>query len=137
MPSDVTYVGNPAGFREAFQSWSGPVGTHLRIATEAVRVVATTSAPKKTGELSLGHKTDYGHHREDLESAVVAVPKHAIFVIKGTRPHTIVPKKPGGKLVFFWAKKGRVVAFPSVRHPGTKANDYLGRSLVKVMKRFS
>ncbi len=137
MPTEVVYVTNPKGFNEAFRSWNGPVGRYLRTATEAVRVVATVSAPKKTGELSAGHKTDYGHHRLDLESRVVAVPKHAIFVIKGTNPHIIVPKKPGGRLVFFWKKVGHVVSFPKVSHPGGKANDYLGDSLRKVMRRFS
>jgi len=138
MANDVTYVGNPIGFREAFQSWSGPVGTHLRVATEAVRVAAIASAPKRTGRLAAGHETDYGHHDgRDLESRVVAVPKHAIFVIKGTNPHIIKPKDPGGRLVFFWPKVLHVVSFKRVSHPGNLPNDYLGSSLKRVMKRFS
>lgn len=137
MPSDVIYVENPIGFRAAFQSWTGPVGTHLRTATEAVRVAAAVSAPKKTGELAAGHETTYDHHRGDLESHVVAIPKHAIFVIKGTNPHIIVPKKLGGRLVFFWPKVGHVVALRKVTHPGNLPNDYLGSSLKKVMKRFA
>lgn len=39
---------------------------------------------------------------------------------KGARPHPIYPRRPGGKLVFFWAKAGRVVAFPRVNHPGNR-----------------
>lgn len=137
MPSDVTYVGNAVGFSRAFQSWSGPVGQHLRGATVAVRLAAIADAPKRTGELALGHQTDYGHHGQDLESKIVATSPHARFVIKGTNPHIIRPKDIGGKLVFFWPKVGRVVRLSKVRHPGNDPNNYLGDSLKRVMKRFS
>jgi len=49
------------------------------------------------------------------------------YVIRGTRPHkrgrrTILPRKPGGKLAFYWAKKGKSVIVSSVQHPGTLSN---------------
>lgn len=74
--------------------------------------------------------------------------KVALWHHEGTRPHPIVAKglttrtvkargggtrqKPGGKaklLVFYWAKVGRVVAFPRVNHPGTKPNRFLTNAL--------
>lgn len=134
----VRFVRHPIAFNRAFRSWSGPVGVHLRDATELVAVAARATAPRGTGELAAGHETDYGHAgtNHDLESRVVAVPEHAIFVIKGTDPHVITAKnKP--RLVFFWAKVGRVVSFKSVNHPGTQANNYLGAALKRVMRRFS
>jgi len=66
------------------------------------------------------------------------------YVDKGTRPHAIFPKKPGGKLRFQWAgpgsyrakttvnvigsqaggSSGDMVVFPYVKHPGTKARNF-------------
>lgn len=59
---------------------------------------------------------------------VVKVNHHAaIYVINGTRPHTIRPRKPGGVLRF--TVNGRVVYARFVNHPGTKANDFLRKAL--------
>jgi hypothetical protein len=53
---------------------------------------------------------------------------YSIFVIKGTKPHTIT----GNPLLsFFWPRVGANVVFRSVQHPGTKANNFLGRALRK------
>lgn len=66
------------------------------------------------------------------------------YVEKGTRPHLIFPKKPGGRLTFIWggygsykAKStprtigsqaggptGSLVSRPYVRHPGTKKREF-------------
>lgn len=46
------------------------------------------------------------------------------YVIGGTPPHEIMPHTPGGVLAFFWERVGSDVAFASVHHPGTKANDF-------------
>jgi|SRR5690606_34873846 len=135
----VRFVQHPVAFNRAFRSWSGPVGSHLRDATELVGVAARVAAPKDTGRLAAGHKTDYGHHgpKRDLESRVVAVPEHAIFVIKGTMPHVIRARR-APRLVFFWPKVGRVVSFKSVNHPGHPTpNNYLLGALKKVVKRFT
>jgi HK97 gp10 family phage protein len=45
------------------------------------------------------------------------------YVEFGTKPHTIVPKKPGGVLVF--KMNGQTVYTKKVRHPGTKAQPYV------------
>lgn len=134
----VRYINHPLAFNRAFRSWGGPVGGHLREATELVAVAARVGAPKQTGELAAGHETDYGHHgaKRDLESRVVAVPEHAAFVIKGTAPH-VIKAKNAPRLVFFWPKAGRVVHFKSVNHPGTSANNYLQAALKRVMRRFT
>jgi phage gpG-like protein len=52
----------------------------------------------------------------------------ALIHHEGTKPHPIRARnKP--LLVFWWAKKQRVVRTPAVRHPGTKPNRYLTDSL--------
>jgi hypothetical protein len=43
---------------------------------------------------------------------------YAEFVDEGTHPHTIVPKRRGGVLVFYWPRVGRVVYLKRVSHPG-------------------
>jgi hypothetical protein len=59
---------------------------------------------------------------------VVKVNHHAaIYVINGTRPHVIRPRRPGGVLRF--TVNGRVVYARYVNHPGTKANDFPRKAL--------
>jgi hypothetical protein len=133
----VRFVRHPIAFNRAFRSWAGPVGQALRSDTELVAVAARVTSPRDTGELAAGHETDYGHHgvHHDLESRVIAVPKQAIYVIKGTEPHVIQAKR-ASRLVFFWKKVGRIVSFKSVNHPGhPQANNYLLESLKRIMRR--
>lgn len=51
----------------------------------------------------------------------------ALYVIGGTRPHMIRPRKQGGVLRF--TVNGRVVYARFVNHPGTKPNDFLRQAL--------
>jgi len=51
----------------------------------------------------------------------------AIFVVKGTKPHLIRPKKKGGVLVF--NSKGVKVFTKLVHHPGQKPNNFMTRAL--------
>lgn len=48
----------------------------------------------------------------------------AIAVHQGARPHEIRARR-APRLVFFWPKVGRVVAFKKVDHPGNKAMPFL------------
>jgi len=50
---------------------------------------------------------------------------YAIFPHGGTKAHDIDPRKANGRLVFFWAKVGRVVSLKHVNHPGTKGHFFL------------
>lgn len=45
----------------------------------------------------------------------------AKYQLEGSLAHEIRPRKPGGLLVFFWKKLGKVVYLRRVSHPGTKA----------------
>ncbi|HEX9832541.1 MAG TPA: hypothetical protein VGA66_05535 [Mycobacterium sp.] len=51
----------------------------------------------------------------------------AIYVTGGTRPHRIVPRRPGGVLRF--TVNGQVVFARYVNHPGNKPNDFLRKAL--------
>lgn len=51
----------------------------------------------------------------------------ALYVVGGTRPHRIEPRRPGGVLRF--TVGGRVVYARYVMHPGTRPNDFLRQAL--------
>lgn len=95
-----------------------------------VLAAAIAGAPVgKTGELRRGLRM--GQSRDILGRwstgyDVTSTAAHTLFVIKGTRAHTIT----GNPLLgFFWPKVGSFVVFRSVHHPGTRANNFLGRAL--------
>lgn len=50
-----------------------------------------------------------------------------LYVLYGTRPHRIEPRRPGGVLRFM--VDGRVVYARYVNHPGTKPNNWLREAL--------
>lgn len=52
----------------------------------------------------------------------------ALWHHEGTRPH-VIRARARPRLVFFWQKAGRVVAFKQVNHPGTKPNRFLVKAL--------
>ena len=54
----------------------------------------------------------------------------AIYSERGTKPHKIYPRTAGGRLVFYWAKVGRVVRLRSVNHPGQRAQLWLTTPLL-------
>lgn len=51
----------------------------------------------------------------------------ALYVTRGTRPHIIRPRRPGGVLRF--TVNGQVVYARYVNHPGTRPNDFLKDAL--------
>jgi hypothetical protein len=51
----------------------------------------------------------------------------ALYVIGGTRPHQIRPRRPGGVLRF--TTGGRVVYARYVNHPGSRPNEFLRDAL--------
>ena len=78
--------------------------------------------PVKTGKLrgSLGikvhtHSVEIGPNEE--------VAPYGGYVEFGTRPHTIVPKTPGGVLAF--RMNGRMVYTRKVHHPGTQPQPFV------------
>ena len=53
----------------------------------------------------------------------------ASYVLQGTNPHEIRPRRPNGVLRFT-LKGGRVVYARHVNHPGTKPNNFLWRAML-------
>jgi hypothetical protein len=52
-------------------------------------------------------------------------------VHEGTEAHTI-KAKPGGKMMFFFRKAGRIIFDDKINHPGTPANPFLVNALKAV-----
>lgn len=96
---------------------------------ERVEKLAKVEAPSKTGELRRQIRTSQSRDVQGRYSTgydVTSNAPYSIFVIKGTRPHTITGNP---LLAFFWPKLGRNVVFRSVQHPGTRPNNFLSRAL--------
>lgn len=45
---------------------------------------------------------------------------HAKFIEHGTEPHTIRPRDPSGKLIFWWERENVTFVGDIVRHPGIR-----------------
>jgi hypothetical protein len=63
----------------------------------------------------------------DFQGVISVNHPAALWVIGGTRPHRIQPRRPGGVLRF--TTGGQVVYARYVNHPGNKANRFLQESL--------
>ena len=144
----AVFVVDPIGWTKEFRGWRGVVGEWLWDKTKNIERVATIEAPGP-GKLALHNRTglNYGTGRlqsrikanrgrwvYELEGRVIAVPEHALWVHEGTRPHAIVPRTPGGLLVFYWPKAGKTVFMKKVNHPGMMPNPFLARALSGVMR---
>jgi hypothetical protein len=144
--AQTVFVPNPAAWHHAFRSWQGMTGRYIyRKTLEATAfAIAEAPGPGKPTRNRTGLNYSTGHLQsmirpmrgkwgtKELEGRVVAIPKHAIYVHNGTRPHTIIPTR-APLLVFFWAKMGRVVTFGKVNHPGTVENPFLARALKRAI----
>ena len=75
-------------------------------------------APWKTGKLAGSIVKEIG----DGEASIQALAPHAVYVVKGTRPHEI---RPVNASVLAFEIRGKMVFTPIVHHPGTKPNPFM------------
>lgn len=143
----AVFVPNPPAWHFAFKSWQGMTGRFLYSKTLNVNAVSKSQAPGpgkpphnrthinySTGALEKSIHPQRGNWGTELEGRVIALSGHAGYVHNGTAPHVIVAKKPGGSLRFFWHKKAKMVITRAVKHPGTRANEFLLKGLKQGMK---
>lgn len=95
----------------------------VRRATEMMTDDLKRTAPVVTGEMQrkTGVEVTSVTPQRITAEARSDVP-YAEYVTMGTRPHVIVPKRPGGVLRF--QVMGETVFAKRVNHPGTEANDF-------------
>lgn len=101
----------------------GPAHRKLSEKTARIAAIAEAEAPGSMG--------DFVEWRVDeaprgLQGVVTCDHPAVLFVLKGTRPHLIRPRR--AKALKFDVG-GSTVFAKLVRHPGTDANDFMGRAL--------
>lgn len=98
---------------------------HRRMSARTQRVanIAEQEAPGSMGRY-IDWKVQEGPR--GLQGVVICDHPATRFVLDGTRPHIIRPRR--AKALRFEVS-GRVVFSKMVRHPGTRANNFLGRAL--------
>ncbi|MEU0059072.1 hypothetical protein [Streptomyces sp. NPDC006334] len=99
---------------------------HRRISqrTERVARIAESEAPGRMGRYISWKVVEAPR---GLEGVIVCDHPAVRFVLDGTRPHLIRPRRRNGVLRF--EVDGQVVFTRLVRHPGTRANPFLQRAL--------
>lgn len=86
--------------------------------TDIVYASAFFGAPWKTGKLAGSIVKEIG----DGEASIQALAPHAVYVVKGIRPHEI---RPVNASVLAFEISGKMVFTPIVHHPGTKPNPFM------------
>lgn len=105
-----------------------PGGLVYRNMERRVRRVEAAAVRLAPGSMKRGIRASIGSGPGgEFRGTVKSTHPASIFVINGTRPHRIEPRRPGGVLRF--TVGGRVVYARFVNHPGSKPNDFLGQAL--------
>jgi len=92
------------------------------------QAIVIGNAPIKEGTLRGSHRVESRGLLERIIFPDQGVAPHALFVILGTKPHTIK-----GKPYLSW--KGAKHPVKKVNHPGTKPNDYMKKSIPAIKTR--
>lgn len=138
----VAVVIDPRKLAEFIRSPQGPVYRRMArdaqdVKTEARRLVGVYVPPDAYSAANRARRP--GTLRDSIVTRVVmknGVPDWqvgsmdpiAMLHHEGTPPHVIAARNVP-RLVFFWKRVGRVIAFPSVNHPGTQPNRFLTNAL--------
>lgn len=91
-----------------------------------VQSLSQKSAPVNTGALRQSIQSRF----EPLRGIVEAMAKYAIYVHEGTRPHDIFPVRKRGLAN---VRKGQFFG-THVKHPGTKPNPFMRKSVDEAMQ---
>ncbi|MEZ3180814.1 hypothetical protein KYY02_19600 [Streptomyces pimonensis] len=121
MSVEVTI--DPSRIARLLRRRGGRVEQKLRQRTERTANIAQQLAPGSMGDY-ITWKVQDGPR--SLQGVIVCDHPAVHYVLNGTRPHLIRPRR--AKALRFEVG-GRVVYTKLVRHPGTRANNFLGRAL--------
>lgn len=102
----------------------GLVDRNLRRRLERAQNVAQRLAP---GSMGAGIRSSIRYTHAGPVGTITSTHPATIYVVNGTRPHIIRPRRAGGVLRFTIG--GRVVYARYVNHPGTRPNDFLLEAL--------
>ncbi|MCF3960609.1 hypothetical protein [Streptomyces fuscigenes] len=102
---------------------NGPVERRLRERTRKVADIAAREAPGTMGSYV---EWDVEAGPRGLQSVITCNHPAVRFVLDGTRPHIIRPRRASA---LRFEVGGEVVFSRLVRHPGTRANNFMARAL--------
>ncbi len=102
----------------------GLVDRNLRKRVERAQRAAERLAP---GSMGQDIRSSIRYTADGPVGTITSTHPATIYVVNGTRPHIIRPRRPGGVLRF--TVGGRVVYARYVSHPGTRPNDFLTDAL--------
>lgn len=102
----------------------GLVDRNLRRRVDRVQQTAERLAP---GSMGRDIRSSIRYASDGPVGTISVSHPAALYVINGTRPHLIRPRRRGGVLRF--TVGGRVVYARFVNHPGTRPNDFLVEAL--------
>lgn len=118
--------------RRLLRSRSGPAYRKLSARTERVAGIAEEEAPGHMGEF-IRWRVEEGP--KGLQGVITCDHPAVILVLKGTRPHPITPRRDRSArnrrrpAMLRFEIGGEVFYRRRVFHPGTRANDFMGRAL--------
>lgn len=131
MKASVTI--DNAAIRRVMEDQGGTVDRYLLRLTNDVAREVRANAPVKTGKLRSNIVVVRKTQSSRAGYSVIADTEYAMAVVKGTRPHVILPKQ--GKVLRFPSKGGGIIYTTKVDHPGTAPNPFMDRALVAVVRR--
>jgi len=102
----------------------GAVDRSLRRRVARVQRAAQTLAPGSMGD---GIRVRVDYRAGGPHGVITSTHPASLYVVYGTRPHIIRPRRSGGVLRF--TVGGQVVYARFVNHPGTRPNDFMIRAL--------
>jgi len=118
--------------RRLLRSRSGPAYRKLSARTERVAGIAEEEAPGSMGDF-VRWRVEEGP--KGLQGVITCDHPFVNLVLKGTRPHVIRPRRersarnPKRLAMLRFEIDGEVFYRREVFHPGTHANDFMGRAL--------
>ncbi|MGW1352839.1 hypothetical protein ACWCQE_26755 [Streptomyces sp. NPDC002409] len=113
----------PGRIARALRLRNGVVGRRLAERAARTARIAEREAPGSMGDY-ITWKVENGPR--GLQGVIVCDHPATRYVLDGTRPHIIRPRR--AKALRFQAG-GRTVFAAYAHHPGTRANNFLGRAL--------
>jgi hypothetical protein len=105
----------------------GMVGRYIRKVGQRIAWKARGQVGVKTGRLKASIRMKVIRNLGEVAVKIGGYTDYALLHHEGSKPHMIVPKKPGNQLVFM--KGTKLIRTPVVMHPGTRPNKYLTRHL--------
>ncbi|TDC29495.1 hypothetical protein E1211_25900 [Micromonospora sp. 15K316] len=125
MPVEVRI--NGAQWQRALRRRGGPGDRYVRQVAARAAIVASGLAPGSAGRQIT---VEDAPNRRGAAVDVVSNHPASVFLIRGTRPHLIRPRR---RRALRFEAGGRQVFAKLVRHPGTKGFNYLLEALRRVL----